>query len=53
MSGLGSDTIGFLADLSNNNNREWFLENRNRYEQAQNDFQQLVFSLIVGIITFR
>ncbi len=52
MSGLGNDTIGFLADLSNNNNREWFQENRKRYEQAQNDFQQLVFSLIVGISHF-
>lgn len=35
MSGFGGfpkDTIGFLADLSENNNREWFADNRDRYE---------------------
>ncbi len=31
-SGFGADTIGFLAELEANNNRDWFLENKHRYE---------------------
>lgn len=30
--GFGSETIGFLADLRANNNKEWFDANRARYE---------------------
>jgi len=28
-----ADTIGFLNELKNNNNREWFNENKTRYEE--------------------
>ncbi len=30
--GFPSDTISFLTDLMNNNNREWFADNKPRYE---------------------
>ena len=31
---LPADLFGFLKDLSNNNNREWFTENKDRYEDS-------------------
>jgi len=31
-SGFGADTIGFLQQLAKNNNRDWFVENKSRYE---------------------
>ncbi|MEY1638561.1 DUF2461 domain-containing protein [Tenuifilum osseticum] len=52
MPGLQKETVNFLVNLSNNNNREWFQVNRNYYEQAQTDFQRLVFTLIAGISHF-
>lgn len=52
MPGLRKETVDFLVNLSSNNNREWFQANRNSYEQAQNDFQRLVFTLIAGISRF-
>lgn len=52
MPGLRNDTVEFLVNLSKNNNREWFQANRNSYELANADFQQLVFTLIAGISHF-
>jgi uncharacterized protein (TIGR02453 family) len=31
--GFGKDTIAFLEELAANNNREWFAENKSRYEE--------------------
>ncbi len=31
--GFGFETIKFLVDLNRNNNKEWFADNRKRYEQ--------------------
>lgn len=39
---LSKDTLQFLDDLKANNNREWFLENKKRYEALKKDYQQLV-----------
>ncbi len=39
---LSKDTLQFLEDLKANNNREWFLENKKRYEAFKKDYQQLV-----------
>ena len=33
-SGFGSDTINFLKQLAENNNRDWFAENKSRYERC-------------------
>ena len=33
-SGFGADTLKFLRQLANNNNRDWFTENKTRYEQS-------------------
>ena len=39
---LSKNTIQFLDDLKANNNRDWFLENKKRYEAVKNEYQQLV-----------
>jgi uncharacterized protein (TIGR02453 family) len=43
---LTKETIQFLEDLKFNNNRDWFLENKNRYELFKKDYQQLVAALL-------
>ena len=39
---LTKETLQFLEDLKNNNNRDWFLENKKRYEIFKKDYHQLV-----------
>jgi uncharacterized protein (TIGR02453 family) len=39
---LSKNTLQFLDDLKANNNRDWFLENKKRYEMVKKDYQQLV-----------
>ena len=43
---LSKDTLQFLDDLKANNNRDWFLENKKRYESFKKDYQQLVADLL-------
>lgn len=43
---LSKDTLQFLDDLQTNNNRDWFLENKKRYEAFKKDYQQLVADLL-------
>jgi uncharacterized protein (TIGR02453 family) len=43
---LSKDTLQFLDDLKANNNRDWFLENKKRYEAFKKDYQQLVADLL-------
>jgi uncharacterized protein (TIGR02453 family) len=39
---LTKDSVQFLEDLKANNNRDWFLDNKKRYEVFKKDYQQLV-----------
>lgn len=39
---LSKKTLQFLEDLKANNNRDWFLENKKRYEEYKRDYQQLI-----------
>ena len=39
---LAKDSLQFLDDLKANNNRDWFLDNKKRYEVFKKDYQQLV-----------
>jgi uncharacterized protein (TIGR02453 family) len=39
---LSKDSVQFLVDLKANNNRDWFLDNKKRYEVFKKDYQQLV-----------
>ncbi|RTY85740.1 DUF2461 domain-containing protein [Flavobacterium sp. RSP15] len=43
---LSKETLQFLDDLKANNNRDWFLENKKRYERLKKDYQQLVGDLL-------
>lgn len=47
--GLVSDILGFLRELRENNNREWFQENKSRYQQLKNEFEGLVDEMIAKI----
>lgn len=50
---LTSDTLQFLYDLSHNNNRDWFEQNKPRYEKAvKKPFEQTVASVIERIQAF-
>ena len=49
---LNSNTIQFLSDLKYNNNREWFTDNKNRYEEARSDFENFIDALIDRIAEF-
>lgn len=49
---IEQSTLDFLSDLSNNNNRDWFNENRTRYESAKQNFAEFLEGLIVEIQKF-
>lgn len=39
---LTNESLQFLEDLKSNNNRDWFLDNKKRYEIFKKDYHQLV-----------
>ena len=43
---LSKDSIQFLDDLKTNNNRDWFLENKKRYEVFKKDYHKLVANFL-------
>lgn len=43
---LDKTTLQFLRDLKKNNNREWFKENKHRYDVARTDFEYALAGLI-------
>ena len=49
---LTQSTFIFLKDLAENNNREWFTENRKRYEAAKKEVEKLVGALLKGVNEF-
>lgn len=44
--------LPFLIDVQFNNNRNWFQENKERYEVARSEFGNLVNKLITGLKAF-
>lgn len=42
----------FLKELSENNNREWFNANRDKYDKARNEFDNLLTAVISRIALF-
>ena len=42
----------FLKDLEKNNNRDWFLANKGRYEEAKNEFGTFINEIIPSIAKF-
>ena len=49
---LSKATLQFLKDLAENNNREWFNDNKPRFKEAQGEFIGLVAQLIGRISVF-
>ncbi|GHB81780.1 DUF2461 domain-containing protein [Persicitalea jodogahamensis] len=49
---LSPKTLRFIKDLTQNNNRDWFQENRKRYEAAKEDFTNLAERLILEVGQF-
>lgn len=43
---LQTSTIAFLKDLKKNNNKPWFDQNRQRYEEAKSDFEQFISTVL-------
>jgi uncharacterized protein (TIGR02453 family) len=46
------DVLQFLSELTINNNREWFAENKDRYDRLRLGFEQLGRDLILEISKF-
>ncbi len=46
------DIINFLKELNENNNREWFAQNKSRYEKVKSKFEEISRLLIAGISIF-
>lgn len=49
---MKADIIQFLKDLKDNNNREWFQDNKNRYEEVKHQFEGFINRLIPRIREF-
>ncbi len=43
---LKKETLNFIKDVAENNNREWFAVNKEVYEEAKNDVLKLVSAII-------
>ncbi|MCB0655799.1 MAG: DUF2461 domain-containing protein [Saprospiraceae bacterium] len=52
MTSISKSTFQFLKDLKDNNNREWFQDNKPRYEAAREDFMTFIDALIARISVF-
>ncbi|WP_257669959.1 DUF2461 domain-containing protein [Parapedobacter tibetensis] len=46
---ISKATFQFLKDLKKNNNRDWFMDNKSRFEEAKADFEEYINSLISQI----
>lgn len=49
MSGIKTSTITFLQDLKQNNNREWFVENKKRYLAEHEQFISFAEDVLQGM----
>ncbi len=49
---ISKDTLAFLTDLSQNNNREWFNQHKDRYKTALANVEDFLTIVIRGIAQF-
>ncbi|GAB3203250.1 uncharacterized protein (TIGR02453 family) [Pontibacter aydingkolensis] len=49
---IDKTTLDFLADLTRNNNREWFNENKKRYETARKNYIQFLDEMLEEMAAF-
>ncbi len=47
-----TNIFNFLAELRENNNREWFAANKDKYQRAMSDFEKITEELIAHISLF-
>jgi uncharacterized protein (TIGR02453 family) len=47
-----SDTLAFLKNLKNNNNKEWFDLNREKYAVAKTNFEEFIAQLLERMVLF-
>lgn len=47
-----NDILNYLHDIANNNTREWFHANRDRYDDVRTHFEEIVRGLLVRIGQF-
>ena len=43
---LSKDSLQFIDDLTQNNNRDWFIDNKKRYDRFKTDYQILVAAFL-------
>lgn len=49
---IHSSTLQFLVGVAENNNRDWFNENRKSYEAAKKNIESVVSELIGGLVPY-
>lgn len=52
MKTINKSTLDFLAGLNQNNNKEWFHENKKSYESAKKEFEDFVQEVIDQVTVF-
>jgi uncharacterized protein (DUF2461 family) len=43
---ISKEALQFIDDLKANNNKDWFHENKKRYESFKKDYYELIFNLL-------
>ncbi|HKK41172.1 MAG TPA: DUF2461 domain-containing protein [Bacteroidales bacterium] len=49
---INKATLDFLSAVKENNNRDWFLQNKAFYQEAKENFEQVVQQLIKNLLEF-
>lgn len=49
---ISNKTFKFLKELKDNNTKEWFADNKKRYEEAKSEFETFIEELIKNIAKF-
>ena len=52
MTTISKNSLQFLKELKSNNNRDWFMANKPRYEDARKEFEVFIDALIEQISIF-
>lgn len=49
---ISKESIKFLTDLKKNNNRDWFIANKDRYEKYKEEYKSVIESMISEMIPY-
>jgi uncharacterized protein (DUF2461 family) len=50
MNTIKKETLGFLKELSKNNNKDWFDANRETYQNAKKNFEEFLEFVLIDLI---